>query len=99
MLTLCTCTELGSSLNINYWCSAPGHPKSRIIVFQAGSMGVDALGKHCILGTKRHLIVIDLDQPEEVQRRIGRQSNWDVTQVQWNPCIMKKEYFATTVSC
>lgn len=61
-------------------------------------MGVDALGKYCILGTRRHLIIVDLDQPEEVKRRISRQSNWDVTQVQWNPCIAKKEYFATTVS-
>lgn len=77
------------------------NPEARVAphpAIQANSMGVDVLGKYCILGTRRHLIVVDLDQPKEVKRRINRQSNWDVTQVQWNPCIAKKEYFATTYS-
>lgn len=61
-------------------------------------MAVDSEGKYAVLGTRRHLNLIDLDKPREVYRRLNLQSKWDISHVAWNPCASKREYFVATVS-
>ncbi|TNM90549.1 hypothetical protein fugu_002838 [Takifugu bimaculatus] len=51
---------------------------------QATAMSVDCLGSHAVLSGRRFLYMVNLEAPSEPQRKIGRQSKWDVGTVQWN---------------
>ncbi|XP_077975769.1 GATOR2 complex protein WDR59-like [Styela clava] len=65
---------------------------------QANAMAVDFDGRYSVLGTRRNIILIDLNNPQEVARRLNRQSKWDISHVQWNPCFTKKQHFVATYS-
>ncbi|XP_072320918.1 GATOR2 complex protein WDR59 isoform X3 [Eucyclogobius newberryi] len=63
---------------------------------QATAMSVDCLGEHAVLSGRRFLYVVNLENPSETQRKIGRQSKWDVGTVQWNPHKSEAHIFAAS---
>lgn len=42
--------------------------------------------------------MVNLEAPSEAQRKIGRQSKWDVGTVQWNRHSSQSHLFAASVS-
>ncbi|XP_030582002.1 GATOR complex protein WDR59 isoform X2 [Archocentrus centrarchus] len=63
---------------------------------QATAMSVDCLGSHAVLSGRRFLYLLNLEQPSEPPRKIGRQSKWDVGTVQWNPHRSEAHVFAAS---
>ncbi|XP_055010272.1 GATOR complex protein WDR59 isoform X2 [Boleophthalmus pectinirostris] len=63
---------------------------------QATAMSVDCLGEHAVLSGRRFLYMVNLESPSETQRKIGRQSKWDVGTVQWNPHKSEAHIFAAS---
>ncbi|XP_055086308.1 GATOR complex protein WDR59 isoform X3 [Periophthalmus magnuspinnatus] len=63
---------------------------------QATAMSVDCLGEHAVLSGRRFLYMVNLESPTETQRKIGRQSKWDVGTVQWNPHKSEAHIFAAS---
>ncbi|KAK7919207.1 hypothetical protein WMY93_010491 [Mugilogobius chulae] len=63
---------------------------------QATAMSVDCLGEHAVLSGRRFLYMVNLENPSESQRKIGRQSKWDVGTVQWNPHKSEAHIFAAS---
>lgn len=47
---------------------------------------------------RRFLYMVNLEAPSEPQRKIGRQSKWDVGTVQWNRHRSEAHIFAASVS-
>ncbi|XP_075869141.1 GATOR2 complex protein WDR59 isoform X2 [Nelusetta ayraudi] len=63
---------------------------------QATAMSVDCLGSHAVLSGRRFLYMVNLEAPSEPQRKISRQSKWDVGTVQWNPHRAAAHVFAAS---
>ncbi|XP_056879490.1 GATOR complex protein WDR59 isoform X1 [Takifugu flavidus] len=63
---------------------------------QATAMSVDCLGSHAVLSGRRFLYMVNLEAPSEPQRKIGRQSKWDVGTVQWNRHRSESHIFAAS---
>ncbi|XP_076142873.1 GATOR2 complex protein WDR59 isoform X2 [Alosa pseudoharengus] len=63
---------------------------------QATAMSVDCLGRHAVLSGRRFLYIVNLENPSEPPRKIGRQSKWDVGTVQWNPHKTEAHLFAAS---
>uniref|UniRef100_A0A8C6TMY9 WD repeat domain 59 n=1 Tax=Neogobius melanostomus TaxID=47308 RepID=A0A8C6TMY9_9GOBI len=59
-------------------------------------MSVDCLGEHAVLSGRRFLYMVNLENPSESQRKISRQSKWDVGTVQWNPHKSEAHIFAAS---
>ncbi|XP_047436944.1 GATOR complex protein WDR59 isoform X2 [Mugil cephalus] len=63
---------------------------------QATAMSVDCLGSHAVLSGRRFLYMVNLEDPSEPPRKIGRHSKWDVGSVQWNPHRSEAHVFAAS---
>nr|XP_006825086.1 PREDICTED: WD repeat-containing protein 59-like [Saccoglossus kowalevskii] len=63
---------------------------------QANAMSVDCTGQFAILAGKRVWAVINLDTPQDVVKKLSRQSRWEVSVVEWNPHVLQKNLFAAT---
>uniref|UniRef100_A0AAV2LTH3 WDR59/RTC1-like RING zinc finger domain-containing protein n=1 Tax=Knipowitschia caucasica TaxID=637954 RepID=A0AAV2LTH3_KNICA len=63
---------------------------------QATAMSVDCVGEHAVLSGRRFLYMVNLESPSETQRKISRQSKWDVGTVQWNPHRSEAHVFAAS---
>uniref|UniRef100_H3BW40 WD repeat domain 59 n=1 Tax=Tetraodon nigroviridis TaxID=99883 RepID=H3BW40_TETNG len=63
---------------------------------QATAMSVDCLGAHAVLSGRRFLYMVHLEAPSEPQRKISRQSKWDVGTVQWNRHRSEAHLFAAS---
>uniref|UniRef100_A0A0L8FWQ2 RWD domain-containing protein n=1 Tax=Octopus bimaculoides TaxID=37653 RepID=A0A0L8FWQ2_OCTBM len=63
---------------------------------QASTMAVDCLGQWVLLGGKRALTLMSLENHDHV-RKIDRNSKYDISCVQWNPHAVAAEKFA--VAC
>ena len=61
-------------------------------------MSVDFSGNFALLGSRRHLTLINLNKPKEVLRRNHLNSKWDISKVKWNPFVSNQQYVLTTVS-
>ena len=63
---------------------------------QATTMSINSTGDIAVLGSKRHLALIDLDNPTEIVKRINLSNKYDLSRVLWNPNAVKKDVFLTT---
>ena len=63
---------------------------------QATAMGIDVTGSTAVLGSKRHLIMIDLDNPAVVKSKINVGIKYEMNKVLWNPSKDHGQYFLTT---
>ncbi|XP_070574732.1 GATOR2 complex protein WDR59-like [Ptychodera flava] len=63
---------------------------------QANAMAVDCTGQFAILAGKRVLAVVNLDRPQDVVKRVARQSRWEVGVMEWNPHATNKHLFVAT---
>jgi WD40 repeat protein len=66
------------------------------------SLSISPLGREAVLAAKRGIYIINLEKlsPEGLKNRPARMlqhiSKWDVTDVQWNPHVVKRSWIATT---
>ena len=52
---------------------------------QATKLCLSRDGRLGMLSSRRHLALLDMDNPEEILRKVGRTSRWEVGGAQWNP--------------
>ena len=52
---------------------------------QATKLCLSRDGMLGMLSSRRHLVLLDLEEPEEILRKVGRTSRWEVGGAQWNP--------------
>ena len=52
---------------------------------QASKLCLSRDGRLGMLSSRRHLVLLDLEEPEEILRKVGRSSRWEVAGAQWNP--------------
>ncbi|XP_064640221.1 GATOR2 complex protein WDR59-like isoform X2 [Lineus longissimus] len=62
---------------------------------QASCMAVDCSGQYAILGARKVLAFISLDNPKAIVRKLTRQSKWEVSAVRWNPHPSHSGIFVT----
>lgn len=60
------------------------------------SLSISPLGRLVVLAAKRGLYIVDLDQPDLPPRVIHHLTNWEVSDVQWNPHKSRENWIATT---
>jgi len=46
---------------------------------------------------QHYIAVVDLNSPQDVVRRIARQSRWVISSVEWNPHPSHADYFLAAV--
>lgn len=61
-------------------------------------MAVNAQGELVVLGSRRHLTLIELKEPQKVVRRISLTNKWDISHLFWNPSPANNQFLLTTVS-
>lgn len=62
------------------------------------TVAVDMTGKFAVLGGKKGLYILDLDNPTEATRTLNQKSKWDVSLVEWNPHDARKTFIASTAN-
>ncbi|PRP84715.1 WD repeat-containing protein 59-like [Planoprotostelium fungivorum] len=65
------------------------------------AIAVDATGKYVVLGGKKGLSVIDLDEPYEPGRSLAldsKQNKWEISVVEWNPHKDRAPYIASAAN-
>ena len=65
---------------------------------KATAMSVDATGSIAVLGSKRQLVFIDLNNPTQELSRLKTGSKFELNQVLWNPAQSHKKFILTTYS-
>nr|CAB3267714.1 ZF(RING)-3 zinc finger protein [Phallusia mammillata] len=63
---------------------------------QASAMSVNALGDLVVLGSRRHLTLIELKEPQKVVRRVHLTNKWDISHLFWNPSVAHNNFILTT---
>ncbi|XP_077982263.1 GATOR2 complex protein WDR59-like [Glandiceps talaboti] len=63
---------------------------------QANAMAVDCSGQFALLAGKRVLGIINLDKPQDVVKKLTRQSRWEVGVMEWNPHHANRHLFVAT---
>ncbi|KAL6079591.1 GATOR complex protein wdr59, variant 2 [Balamuthia mandrillaris] len=61
-------------------------------------IAVDAVGAFAVLGGKKTLYIVNLDEPWEPVKTLPQQSRWEVGLVLWNPHQSHASYFASTAN-
>jgi len=61
---------------------------------QAGSLSVSRDGQLGVLAGRRHLALINMDDPKELVKKVGRTSRWEVGAAQWNPSSQYSNHIA-----
>ena len=61
---------------------------------QAGSLSVSRDGQLGVLAGRRHLALINMDDPKELVKKVGRTSRWEVGTAQWNPSSQYSNHIA-----
>ncbi|KAJ3183949.1 hypothetical protein HDU85_001799 [Gaertneriomyces sp. JEL0708] len=60
------------------------------------SLSISPNGREVVLAAKRGLYIVDLENPYDPPRVIHHMTNWEVTDVQWNPHKSRHHWIATT---
>ncbi|KNC99973.1 uncharacterized protein SPPG_05348 [Spizellomyces punctatus DAOM BR117] len=60
------------------------------------SLSISPNGRDVVLAAKRGLYIVDLDNPYDPPRVIHHMTNWEVSDVQWNPHKSREHWIATT---
>ena len=65
---------------------------------QATTLCLSRDGRLGLLASRRHLALLDMEEPQEVVRKVARSSRWEVGAAGWNPHPQYSSYVALCCS-
>ncbi|KAI8822647.1 uncharacterized protein EV422DRAFT_524852 [Fimicolochytrium jonesii] len=71
-------------------------PAAVHLSYPVTSLSISSNGRDAVLAAKKGLYIIDLDNPYLPPRVIHHMTNWEVSDVQWNPHRSREHWIATT---